>query len=173
MPFPCSRLASISPAAGFTKEYRAWLWSDECDTYALMNRVQPNSSDADRTKQFCVQEKVPATKSGESASTTFPCCLFLVPGTLSAPASCPRERASRPGRRSPTAAMSSREREVRRPGSIAWKSARRPPTSSTTACRPHGSEKGGGHSPVRQDMCCSPWRDVLNVCVRKVTVAFF
>jgi len=70
MPFPCSRLASISPAAGFTKEYRAWLWSDECDTYALMNRVQPNSSDADRTKQFCVNEpgRLPCTQVATNAT---------------------------------------------------------------------------------------------------------
>ena len=46
-----------------SKEYRAWLWSDECDAYALMTRVQPNSSDADRTKDFCVNEpgRLPCT----------------------------------------------------------------------------------------------------------------
>ena len=45
-----------------SKEYRAWLWSDECDAYALMTRVQPNSSDADRTN-FCVNEpgRLPCT----------------------------------------------------------------------------------------------------------------
>ena len=58
-----------------TKEYRAWLWSDECDAYALMTRVQPNSSDADRTKDFCVNEpgrlpcRIDATAGNQSVAS--------------------------------------------------------------------------------------------------------
>jgi prepilin-type processing-associated H-X9-DG protein len=45
----------LKPASS-AQEYRAWLWNDEYDSYALMTRVQPNSSDADRTKDYCVNE---------------------------------------------------------------------------------------------------------------------
>jgi len=53
----------LKPAT-LSKEYRAWLWNDECDAYALMTRVQPNSSDGDRTKQYCVPEpgRLPCTE---------------------------------------------------------------------------------------------------------------
>jgi len=45
------------------QEFRSWIWNDECDAYSLMTRVQPNSSDADRTKDFCVNEpgRLPCT----------------------------------------------------------------------------------------------------------------
>ena len=48
--------------ANSAQEYRAWLWNDECDAYALMTRVQPNSSDGDRTN-YCVNEpgRLPCT----------------------------------------------------------------------------------------------------------------
>jgi prepilin-type processing-associated H-X9-DG protein len=51
----------LKPAT-MSMEYRAWLWNDECDAYALMTRVQPNSSDGDRTN-YCVNEpgRLPCT----------------------------------------------------------------------------------------------------------------
>jgi len=56
-------MMEILKPATLSKEYRAWLWSDECDASSLMTRVQPNRSDADRPKDFCVNEpgRLPCT----------------------------------------------------------------------------------------------------------------
>ena len=56
--------------ASLSMEYRAWLWSDEPESYALMTRVQPNSSEPDRNNPYCINEpgRLPCTIDGTAGN---------------------------------------------------------------------------------------------------------